>query len=216
MATPTREWPHFGFSESRLPTLIELGERVGAALGLALLTPVMFGIGCVVAVISRQSPLVGHRRMGWRGRTLWVLKFRTMWDTPGPMGLVAWLDSTWVPDEKAASDSRVQHAFARWMRRYSIDELPQLIHVAMGQMALVGPRPITREEMDLHYGPAASAVLSVRPGITGLWQVRGRNRLSYRQRRRLDLFFVRKASLPLYLSILRWTVRAVFYGDHAY
>ena len=101
------------------------------------------------------------------------------------------------------------------MRRLSVDELPQLAHVAAGRMALAGPRPITFGEMRRHYGECAAEVLSVKPGITGLWQVCGRSRLSYRQRRRLDLFFVRRGCGRLYAWILLRTLPAVVRGENA-
>ena len=98
----------------------------------------------------------------------------------------------------------------------SLDEMPQLVHVIRGEMSLVGPRPITRAELDAYYGNAAAEVLSLRPGITGLWQVMGRNRLTYAQRRRLDLWLVRRASPRLFFAILARTVPRVLSGRGAY
>lgn len=120
------------------------------------------------------------------------------------------------PAPKTARDPRVTHAFAALCRRFSIDELPQLWQVVRGEMALVGPRPLTRWELETHYGPAAEEILTRRPGISGLWQVSGRSRLSYPQRRRLDLFLIRKWSLPLYSRILMATVLCVLRGRNAW
>ena len=89
---------------------------------------------------------------------------------------------------------------------------PQLLHVVSGKMRLVGPRPLTQCELDLYYGDAAWEVLGARPGITGLWQVMGRNHLTYPQRRRLDLFFVRRMSLRLYWRVLLRTPWCVLSG----
>jgi lipopolysaccharide/colanic/teichoic acid biosynthesis glycosyltransferase len=119
-------------------------------------------------------------------------------------------------DRKPADDPRVTSRFARICRRFSIDELPQLMHVVSGTMALVGPRPLTREELDRHYGTDAPEVLSVRPGLTGLWQVLGRSRLTYPQRRRLDLFLVRHDSVALRISILVRTAVQVPAGKDAW
>jgi exopolysaccharide production protein ExoY len=193
-------------------TVFSVVERAAALLLLCALAPALFLIGLILAALSRRSPLIAHLRVGWKGEPLWVLKFRTMWEhqTPG----ARWTTLEYIEDEsgpgrKAAEDVRVRGAFARALRRFSLDELPQLLHVLSGRMSLVGPRPLTRTELDLHYSPGATEVLSVRPGLTGLWQVLGRNRLTYRQRRRLDLFFVRRRSLAFYLLILARTVPQV-------
>jgi lipopolysaccharide/colanic/teichoic acid biosynthesis glycosyltransferase len=110
----------------------------------------------------------------------------------------------------------VASSFSAFCRRHSLDELPQLIHVALGEMSLVGPRPITSAELDEHYRGCIQEVLSVKPGITGLWQLMGRNRLTYAQRRRLDLFLVRRAGLGLYLRVLLHAVPVTLSADGAY
>jgi lipopolysaccharide/colanic/teichoic acid biosynthesis glycosyltransferase len=110
----------------------------------------------------------------------------------------------------------VNSRFAAFCRRHSLDELPQLYHVARGEMSLVGPRPLTQEELREHYGPAAAEVLSARPGLTGLWQVRGRSRLSYARRKRLDLLLVRRGCVGLYLRILWLSIPGVLSGRDAY
>jgi exopolysaccharide production protein ExoY len=116
------------------------------------------------------------------------------------------------PNQKSFADPRITSAFARFCRRFSIDELPQLIHVVRGEMSLVAPRPLTNRELDQHYGPDADEILSVKPGITGLWQVAGRSRLTYHERRELDLFLVRNRSLRLHFTILLRTIPAVLTG----
>ena len=113
-------------------------------------------------------------------------------------------------------DPRVTSRFARWCRRHSLDELPQLFHVVRGEMSFVGPRPITRAELDYYYGAVAPEVLSARPGLAGLWQVRGRNHLTYAKRRRLDLFLVRRGTARLYLRIVGRTLWKVINGNGAY
>ena len=124
--------------------------------------------------------------------------------------------SSEIPADKGAEDSRVSSCFAAWCRKYSIDELPQLLHVARGEMSFVGPRPITSDELDEHYGSDRFVVLSLRPGLTGLWQMLGRNRLSYTQRKRLDLWMVRYASPGLYLTILLRSIPRILVGRDAY
>jgi lipopolysaccharide/colanic/teichoic acid biosynthesis glycosyltransferase len=204
--------------------VIEVGERAAALLAFILLLPILILAAAAICFLSGRAPLVAHRRVGRFGRPFWMLKFRTMWHVRRPFQAAAafqggvfveHLQDAKVPETKR-SDARVSSAFARWCRRYSIDELPQLWHVIRGEMSLVGPRPITAAEWDRFYGPSASEVLRLKPGITGLWQTRGRNRLTYPQRRRLDLFLSRHYCLWLYMRILGATIPRVFAGRDAW
>lgn len=196
-------------------------ERVVSAALFAAVSPVLAASAVVVAVASGRTPLIAHRRVGWRGETLWMLKLRTMW---GPSAGESSRTGRWVeyiedeagPHRKHPVDPRVPNWFARFCRRHSIDELPQLWHVVRGEMALVGPRPATASELRTHYGPEVATILSVKPGIAGLWQISGRNRLTYAQRLELDLRFVRHRSLRMYVRILLQTVPEVFRGSNSW
>ncbi len=196
------------------PTL----ERVVAATLFALALPVLGLAGASVWILSGRAPFIAHRRLGIRGSVLWVVKLRTMWNgrTREPFRLLERLQSTPAEFRKTQSDPRVSSRFAAFCRRYSIDELPQLLQVARGELALVGPRPITLAEFDAHYGDAAPEILCVMPGITGLWQIKGRSRLNYSQRRRLDRFLVRRLSPFLYVYILLQTPLRVLTGRGAW
>jgi lipopolysaccharide/colanic/teichoic acid biosynthesis glycosyltransferase len=194
-------------------------ERVAAAVLLIVLLPAMLLAAAAIALLSRRSPLVAHLRTGQFGVPFWTLKFRTMWgppEGPGRAGFVEYIVDERGPEFKCSADPRVSSAFARFCRRFSIDELPQLVNVLRGEMSLVGPRPMTQGELKRHYGADASETLLVKPGITGLWQVMGRSRLSFDLRRELDLFLVRNRSLRLYLKILIRTVPAVLNGKHGW
>ena len=197
--------------------LIYACERIVAALAVLVLAPALTVLAIAILMLSRRSPLVRHMRAGWLGAPLPMLKFRTMWDRSGRGGQWFAIEdvSDNVPAAKSVSDVRVSSRFAAFCRRYSLDELPQLYHVARGEMSLVGPRPITRGELDQHYDGCADEVLSVRPGITGLWQALGRNRLTYGRRKRLDLWFVRHATPGLYFRILFRSVPAVIRTEGA-
>ncbi len=193
-------------------------EPLFAAMLAILLAPVAVIIGLIIWFLSGRSPLVRHRRVGWKGEELRVLKFRTMWSAePCSAPLLAIEDLPEVDHFlKTKNDDRIACRFAAWCRRYSLDEIPQLAHVVCGKMSFVGPRPITRAELNLYYGDCAAEVLALRPGLTGLWQVMGRNRLSYAQRRRLDLWLVRRASPRLLVALLIKTIPRVLRGDGAY
>ena len=147
-----------------------------------------------------------------------MLKLRTMWDdeTPRTAGWVEHIDDDRGPELKSEADSRVPSSLARFCRRHSIDELPQLWHVITGEMSLVGPRPVTQRELDRYYGVYAAEVLQARPGLAGLWQISGRNRLTYAERCRLDLRLVRERTVPLYCTILLRTLPELLRGKNSW
>jgi exopolysaccharide production protein ExoY len=187
-------------------------ERGAAAALFILVLPPLVVSAAAVWILSGRPPFIAHRRMGCGGSVLWVYKLRTMWNGRRrvPFRLVEYVKADPAESRKPRADPRVCSRFAAFCRRYSIDELPQLLQVARGEMALVGPRPMTAAEYDLHYADTAFEILSVTPGLTGLWQIKGRSRLNYSQRRRLDLFLVRKLSPLLYAYILiRTPIRVV-------
>jgi len=192
-------------------------ERLAALLLLTLVLPVMVLAALTLWIVSGRSPLIAHRRVGWQGADLWMLKLRTMWGGSDPAG--SWIER--IQDEtgpqlKGARDPRVRSRFARFCRRHSLDELPQLWHVVIGEMSLVGPRPMTARELRRHYGADTAEILSVKPGLAGLWQVSGRNRLTYPERRHLDLKLVRERNLAMYFSILLRTVSEVVSGEDSW
>jgi lipopolysaccharide/colanic/teichoic acid biosynthesis glycosyltransferase len=200
---------------------IGFGEQALALLLSAISLPVLLCSALAVAALSRQAPFVAHRRLGLSGRTIWVWKLRTMWGPDRRRAatpiLFERLTDTSVPLKKADHDPRITSRFALFLRKYSIDELPQLWQVVLGQLALVGPRPLTEAEIACHYGLAmAKALLSVKPGITGLWQVSGRNRLSYEQRKKLDQYLLDNWTVRLHLKILWSSVFCVVTGKDAH
>jgi len=200
---------------------IEFIERTFALLVFVLLIPALAVVAAVIWMLSGRTPLIAHRRVGWRGATLWMLKFRSMWGPgQGRSGIVSrfveYIDDELGPCKKQEDDPRVVNWFARFCRRHSIDELPQLWHVISGEMALIGPRPLTAKEVREYYGVDAGEVLSVKPGIAGLWQSLGRARLTYERRRELDLRFVRGRSFGMYLRIVMRTVPELFTGENTW
>ncbi|MFE5593257.1 sugar transferase [Streptomyces sp. NPDC056549] len=190
-------------------------DRVGAAVLLLLLAPLMVVVGLLVLADSRGGAFYSQRRVGKDGREFTILKFRTM--VTGAHGARAELAAH---NEgagllfKLRRDPRVTRVGAV-LRRYSLDELPQLFNVLTGSMSLVGPRPPLPEE-SAAYGPDVRRRLLVKPGLTGLWQISGRSDLSWEEAVRLDLRYVEDWSLALDTVILWKTLRAVLYGQGAY
>jgi len=203
---------------TRLPVL-ELAERATGLLLLVVASPVLVASALVLAVSSRRSPLVAHLRVAKDGAPFWMLKLRTMWSDDEPPVEAGWIEQVVAEpdtDGKDPLDSRVTSRFAAFCRRHSIDELPQLWHVVLGEMALVGPRPLTRTEIHRHYGAQAVELLSVKPGLTGLWQVGGRSSIQFPHRRAMDLELVRSLKPRTYLTILARTLPALITGRGAW
>lgn len=203
----------------QLPAL-ELIERAAGFLLLAAAGPVLLVSALALAIFSRRSPLVAHLRVAKDGAPFWMLKLRTMWSPDDDSHIAEkWIERIIAEpdtDAKDPSDSRVTNPFAAFCRRHSIDELPQLWHVARGEMSLVGPRPLTRSEIDRHYGNRAAELLSVKPGLTGLWQVAGRSAIQFPQRSAMDLELVRSLKPRVYLTILARTLPALITGKGAW
>jgi exopolysaccharide production protein ExoY len=195
-------------------------ERAAGAVLLAVACPAIGVSAVAISLLSRRSPFIAHLRVGEGGRTFWMWKLRTMWPQGNPRpsgaGWVEYIVAEPSSDDKDPRDCRVSSAFARFLRRHSIDEIPQLWHVATGEMSIVGPRPMTRTELDKHYGARAAEVLSVKPGLTGLWQTRGRNAVKFPERASMDLELVNSLTARSYISILLRTLPAVFHGKGAW
>jgi exopolysaccharide production protein ExoY len=184
-----------------------------ATFVLAMMLPALLIIALFIWSADGASPIFAHRRVG-RGKRLFpCYKFRTM-VPDAEKRLRAFLEQNasaaeeWRRDRKLRDDPRVT-ALGRFLRKSSLDEIPQLVNVLLGHMTLVGPRPIVEEEQ-ARYGKYLVHYCSVKPGITGLWQISGRNDVSYRRRVALDTYYSRsKKSLRFDLLILTKTIPAV-------
>lgn len=206
-----------GFIDDRSKTdhaerLRVVTEQCIAMLLLVLVAPVMMCVGALIWWRDGTPVCFGHFRVGRGGQLFRCLKFRTMAkDAVRRLEELLARDANaraeWERDHKLTDDPRIT-PIGRFLRRTSLDELPQLINVLRGEMSLVGPRPITVDELD-RYGRARWHYLSVTPGVTGLWQVSGRNELSYAERVDLDCYYVENRTLLFDLVILLRTVRVV-------
>ncbi|ALO96816.1 sugar transferase [Streptomyces olivaceoviridis] len=190
-------------------------DRMGAALLLLLLAPLMVFVGLLVVADSRGGAFYRQRRVGKDGHEFTMYKFRTMVvGADGARAQLAHRNEGAGPLFKLRRDPRVTRV-GTVLRRYSLDELPQLLNVLTGSMSLVGPRPPLPEECAA-YDPDIRRRLLVKPGLTGLWQISGRSDLSWEEAVRLDLRYVEDWSLALDTVILWKTLRAVLYGQGAY
>jgi len=190
-------------------------DYILAAVGLALISPLLLILALIVRLDSPGPILYRRRVLGRGGSEFDAFKFRTMF-VNGDEILAAYpdLQARLQQDGKLKDDPRVTRS-GRWMRRFSLDELPQLFNVLRGQMSLVGPRMISPPEL-ARYGEYAQERLTVKPGLTGLWQVSGRAETAYQDRVRLDIQYIRTWSLWLDLKLLLLTIPAVLKGRGAY
>ncbi|WBH18086.1 sugar transferase [Sphingomonas radiodurans] len=214
-----RTLPSLQTISHRRPRLTRFVDVSLALVVLLMLAPLMLGIALAVRVIDRQSPIYGHRRYGRGGRTFLCYKFRSMAvDADARLTRLLAADpaarAEWQRDHKLRRDPRVT-SIGRFLRKSSLDELPQLFNILRGEMSLVGPRPIVAAEVR-RYGRRFADYCSVRPGITGIWQISGRNDTGYRRRVAMDSMMARQMSLKLYGRVLAGTAVSVLRGNGAY
>jgi Undecaprenyl-phosphate galactose phosphotransferase WbaP len=205
-----RRWP------ARLTK--RLFDLVSASALLVLLSPILLLIS-VALKLEGGNVFFAHQRIGKNGRKFGCYKFRSM--VPNAEQLLTQLlaknpemQAEWQREHKLKDDPRVSK-LGDFLRRTSLDELPQLLNVLKSEMSLVGPRPIVQEELQ-RYGSEKSYYLMVRPGMTGLWQVSGRNDVDYETRVYLDAWYVKNWSLWYDLAILFKTIKVVFSRNGAY
>ncbi len=198
-----------------------LFDIVGSLVGLILAFPFVLVIGGIIKITDKGPLIYKHKRVGLRGKTFWVYKLRSMY-TRFSTGSAASgksdeqifremgredLIEEFKQNQKVAKDPRIM-PIGNFTRKTSLDELPQLWNVLKGDLSLVGPRPIVKDELR-HYKEAGATFLSVKPGVTGLWQVSGRSDLDYSERVNLDIFYVQNWSFWLDIKILFRTIGVV-------
>ena len=191
-------------------------DIAGALLFIALFLPVYAAVAIGIRLSSPGPVLFSQKRVGLNGRLFEFYKFRSMLSEPDNL-LRSLLDKDdearqlWEAYQKLENDPRI-HPFGRFIRKYSLDELPQMWNVLKGDMSLVGPRPCLQDQQGF-YANRWRLYCSTRPGLTGLWQVSGRNRLTYAERVYMDGRYVTEWSLWLDAKILLKTVKVVLTGD---
>ncbi len=187
-----------------------------ALSGIVLLAPLL--IICFIATVLTSSgpALFRHKRVGYNGKSFDCLKFRTMvTDAPERLRHVLETDPTAAAEgaanRKLRCDPRIT-PIGSLLRKSSLDELPQLFNVLRGEMSIVGPRPVTDEELD-RYESSVGAYLACRPGITGLWQVSGRSSTTYGKRVACDAFYARNWSMALDVKIMIVTIPSLLSSE---
>jgi Undecaprenyl-phosphate galactose phosphotransferase WbaP len=194
-------------------------DIVGSLLGIVLLSPCLLAFAILIKLDSPGPAFFTQPRLGRDGKRIKIYKFRTM-VTNAEQALADYLKGNeqaqceWDATQKLRNDPRVTRV-GKILRRFSVDEIPQLFNVFLGDMSLVGPRPIMLNQIRI-YGEGIDIYQGVRPGMTGLWQVSGRNRTTFQERARFDVYYVRHWSIWLDIYVLLRTVWIVLVQDGAY
>jgi lipopolysaccharide/colanic/teichoic acid biosynthesis glycosyltransferase len=219
-AEPSAAWVAPGRLRSHVfRGALKRGIDIAGALALAVVfAPAMLG---VTALLARGGGpvLFPHHRIGYRGRSFRCYKFRSMvtdadQQLEDMLAANPVLRAEWEETRKLRDDPRITRV-GRFLRRTSLDELPQLWNVLKGDMSLVGPRPVVHEELSC-YGRNLPTYLAAKPGLTGLWQVMGRSDTGYRRRVAMDIYYARRQGMLLDAVILLRTVGVVVAGRGAY
>lgn len=203
------EAAHHGSPSPTLSRALDLAVAIAA---LIVLGPLMAVVAVVCTLSDRGPALFAHRRIGLNGRPFGVLKFRSMRINSDAVLAAHLLNSPeaaaeWDADHKLRDDPRVTRV-GSFLRKSSLDELPQIFNVLRGEMSIVGPRPIVAAEVS-RYGQLFECYCSVKPGMTGLWQVSGRNDVTYEHRVHMDALYARHRSVWLDVKIIAATIPAV-------
>lgn len=189
-------------------------------LAITLFLPPSLLLALLIKLTSKGSILYKSQRRGKDNCLIYCWKFRTMYeDADQKLQLLLLCDpklkSEWNTYYKLKSDPRVT-ALGKFLRKTSLDELPQFWNVLKGDLSIVGPRPVTDDELAKYFGDKAKKILSVRPGLTGIWQTSGRNLLTFEERIRLEEDYVDKRSIILDLVIIFKTIPLVFFPKGAF
>lgn len=194
-------------------------DIAGAIAAIFVLSPLLIMLAVLVKASDKGPVFYGHNRIGRNGTVFRCLKFRTM--VPNGDEVLAQFFAMnpqsreeWLATRKLQNDPRVTRV-GLVLRKLSLDELPQVFNILLGHMSFVGPRPVVRDELEL-YGTAAEHYLRTRPGLTGLWQISGRNDVSYGTRIAFDTHYVENWSFIVDLKIIAMTIPAVVSARGSY
>ncbi len=192
-----------------------LFDIVLSVVAIILLSPILLILFIIVKATSKGPAIYKHKRVGKDGKTIYIYKFRSMVVDADKM------IHNFTPEQKAEfeknfkleNDPRVTK-IGKFLRKTSLDELPQLFNILKGDIAFIGPRPVIQAETEL-YGSNRELLLSIRPGLTGFWASNGRSDTSYKRRRAMELYYVKNRSFGFDIKIFFKTVISVFKGEGA-
>ena len=208
MRATNLEYAHQEFPLEQERPIFRLADITLSICGLITLIPVFLITGILVKATSRGSVIFKQTRVGKGGKLFTIYKFRTMNTNAESQKLrLVKLNEVSGPTFKMANDPRITK-IGKTLRKYSIDELPQLFNVLKGDMSIVGPRPSLPSEV-AKYENWQIERLSVKPGLTCIWQVSGRNKIGFDEWMRLDIQYIRNKCMPLYMSLIFKTFKVI-------
>lgn len=207
--------------ENKIPWWKRPFDIVFSLFAILITLPIMIPIAIIIKLTDRGSIFFGHNRVGYKGESFKILKFRSMYpDAEERLKRILEEDpkarEEWERTFKLKNDPRVT-PIGKILRKISLDELPQFFNVLKGDMSVVGPRPVVEEELKKYYKDKAKYYLSVKPGVTGYWQVEGRSDVdNYEERVNMDVWYVQNQSFLLDLKIILKTIWVMLTGKGAY
>lgn len=190
-------------------------DFIGALIGIILLIPVFLIVAILIKNDSKGPIVFGHIRKGLHGKNIRVYKFRTMYENSKEIfeNFTEDQKKEFYINFKLDNDPRITK-IGNFLRKTSLDELPQLFNILMGHMSIVGPRPIVEDEIE-RYGEYAEKLFSVLPGLTGYWQANGRSDTTYNERIEMDMYYIDNRSLLLDFKIMFKTIISVIKKEGA-
>lgn len=186
-----------------------------STIGLIVLSPLFLLIGIIIKIDSKGPVLFAHKRIGKNGKMIKIYKFRTMFENAEDM-IKSFTEEQlkeFQENYKLKQDHRITKV-GKFLRKTSLDELPQIVNILKGELSIVGPRPVVENELE-KYGPNRNKFLSVIPGLTGYWQANGRSTTTYEERIKMELFYVDNRSLWLDIKIFFKTIISVIKKEGA-
>lgn len=190
-------------------------DIIGSVVGLVLFSPFFLIISIAIKATSEGPVIFSHKRVGKNGKDIYIHKFRSMVKNAEE------LKAQFTPEQQAEyaanfkleNDPRVTPV-GNFLRKTSLDEIPQLLNILTGDISIVGPRPVTEEETDT-YGEYKDMLLSIKPGLTGYWAANGRSNITYEKRQEMEIYYVENRSLGLDIKIIFKTALSVIKRDGA-
>jgi len=195
-------------------------DIVFSIFAIIITLPITIPIAIIIKLTDGGSIIYGHERVGKDGKKFKVLKFRSMYmDADKKLKEILENDpqakEEWEKTFKLKNDPRIT-PIGKFLRKTSLDELPQFINVLKGEMSVVGPRPVVEEELKKYYKDKAELYKSVKPGVTGYWQVEGRSDTDYEERIKMDEYYIKNRSFLMDLKIILKTIKVMITGKGAY
>ena len=216
----TKELTKIGIADMEIKGKIYRGFKrivdiILGCIGLVLLSPVFLILAICIKIDSKGPVIFAHKRIGKNGKEFNMYKFRSMYENAEEMieNFNEEQKIEWQENFKLENDPRITKV-GKFLRKTSLDELPQIVNIIKGDLSIVGPRPIVDEELE-KYGENKEKFLSITPGLTGYWQANGRSNTTYEERMQMELYYIDNQSLLLDIKIFFKTIVSVLKKEGA-